>query len=129
MVDVLDYGLWRQNFGQTNCGNPADINQDCVVDIRDYGFWRGHFGQASPAAGAWAATSDMGFSRANFTATVLANGKVLVAGGAFNPAPGITNSAELFDNATGFFTVTGSMRDPREYHTATLLPNGQVLVT
>jgi spore coat protein A, manganese oxidase len=48
VVNVLDYGIWRQNFGQTNCGNPADINGDCLVDIRDYGIWRLHFGEGTP---------------------------------------------------------------------------------
>ena len=33
IVDIRDYGIWRQNFGQTNCGNPADLNGDCLVDI------------------------------------------------------------------------------------------------
>src|SRR5437764_8074827 len=37
IVDIRDYGVWRQNFGQTDCGNPADLNGDCIVDIRDYG--------------------------------------------------------------------------------------------
>jgi hypothetical protein len=49
IVDVRDYGIWRQNFGQTNCGNPADLDGNCTVDIRDYGIWRQHFGQVSGA--------------------------------------------------------------------------------
>src|SRR5262249_39277190 len=48
IVDIRDYGLWRQNFGQTNCGNVADLNVDCIVDIRDYGIWRAQFGQTGP---------------------------------------------------------------------------------
>src|SRR5438270_4244526 len=48
IVDIRDYGIWRQNFGQTNCGNPADLNGDCIVDIRDYGIWRQNFGQTGP---------------------------------------------------------------------------------
>src|SRR5438105_356713 len=48
VVDIRDYGIWRQNFGQTNCGNPADLNGDCIVDIRDYGIWRQNFGQTGP---------------------------------------------------------------------------------
>src|SRR6185436_2795051 len=47
-VDLLDYGVWRQNFGATNCGNPADANGDCLVDIRDYGLRRQHFGEGTP---------------------------------------------------------------------------------
>jgi CSLREA domain-containing protein len=48
IVDIRDYGLWRQSFGQTNCGNPSDLNSDCIVDIRDYGIWRQHFGETAP---------------------------------------------------------------------------------
>ena len=50
IVDTRDYGVWRQNFGQTNCGNPADLNGDCNVDIRDYGIWRANFGLTLGAA-------------------------------------------------------------------------------
>ena len=53
IVDVRDYGVWRTNFGQTNCGNPADLDGNCIVDIRDYGIWRMHFGEvASDSHGA-----------------------------------------------------------------------------
>jgi hypothetical protein len=48
-VDIRDYGMWRQNFGQTNCGNPADADGNCLVDIRDYGLWRLHFGEGYTA--------------------------------------------------------------------------------
>src|SRR6185436_11572529 len=27
---------------------PGDINGDCLVDIRDYGVWRQHFGEGVP---------------------------------------------------------------------------------
>jgi hypothetical protein len=50
IVDVRDYGIWRQNFGQTNCGNPADLDGNCIVDIRDYGIWRAEFGRTGGAA-------------------------------------------------------------------------------
>ena len=43
-VDIRDYGLWRQSFGASTCGNAADGNGDCLVDIRDYGIWRQQFG-------------------------------------------------------------------------------------
>src|SRR5437773_7885251 len=48
IVDIRDYGIWRQNFGQTDCGNAADLNGDCIVDIRDYGIWRQQLGQTGP---------------------------------------------------------------------------------
>lgn len=46
-VDIRDYGVWRANFGATDCGNPADANGDCLVDIRDYAIWRQHFGEGA----------------------------------------------------------------------------------
>jgi subtilisin-like proprotein convertase family protein/N-acetylneuraminic acid mutarotase len=60
------------------------------------------------------------------TATLLPNGKVLVAGGYGNS--GYLSSAELYNPATGTWTNTGSMTTVRYYHTATLLTNGLVLV-
>ena len=83
----------------------------------------------SPAAQAdsWIPTGSMGAARYVHTATLLANGKVLVAGGE-NFITGYLGSAELYDPATGIWTATGSMGTEREYHTATLLANGKVLV-
>jgi hypothetical protein len=72
-------------------------------------------------------TGDMGSKRAAHTATLLANGKVLVTGG-FNSTD-VLATAELFDPATGTFTPTGAMTTARFSHTATLLANGKVLVT
>ena len=51
IVDIRDYALWRQAFGQTSCGNGADLNLDCMVNIRDYGTWRQWFGNTAPVAG------------------------------------------------------------------------------
>lgn len=64
--------------------------------------------------------------RAFHTATLLANGQVLVAGG-FNFSRTET-SAELFDPRTGTWSTTGSMHVARQGHTATMLPTGQVFV-
>jgi hypothetical protein len=50
LVDILDYGVWRQNFGQQGAGNPADLNGDGIVDIRDYGVWRQNFGHTPGGA-------------------------------------------------------------------------------
>jgi len=50
VVDISDYGIWRQNVGASSCGNTADANGDCLVDIRDYGVWRQLFDQTSGGA-------------------------------------------------------------------------------
>jgi hypothetical protein len=75
-------------------------------------------------------TGSMSFARSNHTATLLANGKVLIAGGtSFYNSPAFTMATvELYDPATRMFTATGSMTTPRENHTATLLPDGTVLI-
>jgi WD40 repeat protein len=76
-------------------------------------------------------TGDMVDARGFHTATLLADGKVLVAGGGTRSGPICINgilSAELYDSGTGSFTATGTMTKPRYNHTAILLPNGQVLV-
>lgn len=84
----------------------------------------------APAYNSWTALPLMVVGRLAHTATVLANGKVLIAGGALggvnSPA---TTSAEIFDPATGQFTPTGPMANARAFHTAVLLPNGKVLVS
>src|SRR5213592_4367321 len=72
-------------------------------------------------------TGSLGTARHFHTATLLPNGKVLVAGGGNNNVT-FLSSAELYDPATGLWTATGSLGAVRAFHTATLLPSGKVLV-
>jgi len=61
-------------------------------------------------------------------ATLLNNGKVLVAGGLDDNGNALA-TAELFDPTSGTFVPTGTMVNVRDGGTATLLKNGKVLVT
>jgi N-acetylneuraminic acid mutarotase len=78
-----------------------------------------------PATGTWSPTGNLITGRGNHTATLLPNGKVLVAGGE-SGSP--VASAELYDVASGTWTSTGNLNTARTGHTATLLLNGKVLV-
>ena len=77
-----------------------------------------------PATGIWSLAGSLVNSREyGHTATLLTNGKVLVAGG----FP-FGTSAELYDPTNGAWMATGSLADYRQSATATLLPDGKVLV-
>ena len=84
------------------------------------------------STGTFSPTGRMSVARAFHTATLLPDGKVLIAGGRVNGVQDyrgtVTGSAELYDPATGTFSPTGSMTVPRVWHSATLLPNGKVLI-
>jgi hypothetical protein len=81
----------------------------------------------NPATGKWTATGNMSVGRTAFTATLLQNGEVLVAGGTGYTANCFA-TAELYNPSTGTWAATGSMTQARCLHTATLLPSGEVLV-
>ncbi|MFM2295889.1 MAG: hypothetical protein RLZZ350_2302 [Verrucomicrobiota bacterium] len=85
----------------------------------------------NPITGLWTPTGTMNSPRMAHTATLLPSGKVLVAGGYAdsNDATMPTNTAELYNPATGTWTSTGSMTYRRGHHTATLLPDGKVFVS
>jgi hypothetical protein len=84
-----------------------------------------------PATAKFTETGAINFPRDRCTATSLPNGKVLIAGGIQllpDGSGGVLDSAELYDPATGLFSLTGTMTSAREMHTATLLPDGRVLI-
>jgi hypothetical protein len=82
-----------------------------------------------PVTGSFSPTGSMSSPREGHTATLLTNGKVLIAGGTTAYSSGYLVSAELYDPDTGAFSPTGSMTSPRTGQTATLLSSGKVLLT
>jgi hypothetical protein len=79
-----------------------------------------------PANGTFTPTGSLNTARCSHTATLLSDGKVLIAGG----SNGVNlASAELYDPASGTFSRTGSMTTARNSHSATMMPTGKVLMT
>lgn len=80
-----------------------------------------------PGSGTFQSTGDMTTGRKLHTATLLPDGRVLIAGGTGAGGEALT-STELYDPATGAFTHTGAMIAARAFHTAILLSNGRVMM-
>jgi hypothetical protein len=94
-----------------------------------------------PKTGKFSPTGSMTTARVSQTATLLSDGRVLIAGGSDlrfiaggsdipgdSLAGGSLASAELYDPKTGTFSPTGSMITARGGQTATLLSDGRVLI-
>ena len=86
---------------------------------------------AKAAAQAFTAVNTSTVLRVGHTATLLGDGRVLVAGGrdAADPNGPVLRSAEIVDPATGRATAVGDMAVPRADHVAVLLRDGRVLLT
>ena len=80
-----------------------------------------------PVTNHWSATAPMLQNRVGQSATLLRDGRVLVAGGYDGSTT--SSSAEIYDPNKDRWSAAASMTTNREGHTATLLPSGNVLVT
>lgn len=77
----------------------------------------------NPTTGTWIPTGSMAYGRAEHTATLLANGLVLVTGGTRLNAP-----SELYDPNTGVWSDTGKLSTRQAGHTSILMSDGKVLL-
>jgi hypothetical protein len=90
-----------------------------------------------PLSGDLEPTGSLVEGRNGPSATLLSDGRVLVAGGAwpmvhvsgdeYRDGP-VTSTAEIWDPRTGTFSFTGNLQDPRTAHSALLLPDGDVFI-
>ena len=76
--------------------------------------------------GKWSIADSMKAKRSSHSATLLKDGRVLVAGGGISPNP--LASCEIYDPSINKWSVTAPMNIAREHHNAVLLPSGKVLV-
>ncbi len=97
-------------------GDTSGDSSTAVADAEIY----------NPATQTFTPTGSLQAARSNHTATLLANGKVLISTGRNNQ--GYLSAAELYDPIAKAFTVTGPLTYPRAYATATLLNSGQTLI-
>jgi hypothetical protein len=80
-----------------------------------------------PSTGNFSPTGSMISGRTNHTATLLTNGRVLVAGGLTSGNARPVDTAELYDPATGTFSQIGTLLKKADL-SATLLADGRVLL-
>jgi hypothetical protein len=84
-----------------------------------------------PDTRTWQFAGSLHTPRVQHVATRLRDGRVLVSGGWAQHADGTYGpmaTAEVYNPATGLWTLTGTMSRARFRHAATLLPDGRVLV-
>jgi hypothetical protein len=86
-------------------------------------------GQEPPETGDFAEAGSMEQARVNHTASLLADGRVLIVGGQSDfDLEVYVATAETWDPVTGSFSPAGKLSQARGSHTATRLRDGRVLV-
>jgi N-acetylneuraminic acid mutarotase len=80
-----------------------------------------------PGRNVWRATGSLAFPRAGTVATMLSDGRVLVAGGRSKGGRELA-SAEIYDPATETWRDAGALAVARRNHRAARLENGNVLI-
>jgi len=82
----------------------------------------------NPNNNTFTSVGNMTTPRTFHTATLLLDGRVLIAGGNSDVAGTNLNSAEIFNPITNTFSSVGNLNSKRFYHTENLLSDGRVLI-
>jgi Kelch motif/Galactose oxidase, central domain len=82
-----------------------------------------------PGTNTWSAAAAMPFTAQQHTATLLANGTVIIAGGVDTSTGYASGGTALYTPATNTWSQLATMNDARIEHAAMLLSNGQILIT
>jgi hypothetical protein len=123
--DTGSMSLARVGYAASSLQNGCAL----IVGGSDYYNYDREYASAElydPKSGTFVPTGSLRRARHDHTATLLGDGRVLVAGGG-RGVEGLT-SAEIYDPLTGLFGPTGSMMQSRNGQSATLLRDGRVLV-
>jgi hypothetical protein len=124
-ITALLFSLTQWHMLSAGAAAPA-LNTLTVHSASAESTFRAGVSLVTSMALSWSPTGNLATARYLHTATLLPNGKVLVAGGQGNN--GFPNITELYDPATEIWNLTSNLTTGRYFHTATLLPNGKVLV-
>src|SRR5262249_13990466 len=95
---------------------PADLINECEL--------------YDPVSATWSSTGSLNRGRIHNPQILLADGRVLVAGGITkiaNPSV-VSRTCEIYDPVTGVWSEPGKLSVPRVDFTANLLPDGRVFV-
>jgi hypothetical protein len=85
----------------------------------------------NPVTNSWHATGSLGLARTAASTALLNDGRVLLAGGPANNCPtpnNAVNEAEIYDPATGLWSVLPNLSINRSHNFIATMPDGRVLL-